>query len=66
MNWHVIHRGHIAIAKTTKIERLSENLKVYDFTHTAEEYAAIDVLNCNARFFNPVQWAHFLNAPLFE
>ena len=66
LNWHVKHRGHIVIPKTAKVERLSENLRVYDFELTKEEYEKIDELNCNARFFNPKNWASYLNAPLFE
>jgi diketogulonate reductase-like aldo/keto reductase len=66
LNWHVKHRGHIVIPKTTKLERLTENLKCFDFTLTPEEYQAIDDLECNARFFNPKFWGQFLNAPMFE
>jgi diketogulonate reductase-like aldo/keto reductase len=52
LNWH-LHRGHVIIPKTTKVERLSENFNVYDFTLTDEEYASISALDRNARFFNP-------------
>ncbi len=37
LNWH-LHRGHIIIPKTCKVERLRENILVYDFQLTEEEY----------------------------
>ncbi len=53
LNWHIVHRKNIIIPKTSKVERLSENINVYDFTLTEEEYKQIDGLNKNARFFDP-------------
>ena len=38
LNWHVQHRGHVVIPKTTKVERLSENLLSYNFKLSEEEY----------------------------
>jgi diketogulonate reductase-like aldo/keto reductase len=66
LNWHVQHRGHVVIPKTTKVERLSENLLSYNFKLSEEEYLEIDKLANGARFFNPANWGSFLNAPLFE
>ncbi len=53
LNWHIKGRGHLIIPKTTKVERLGENQKVYDFTLTPEEYASVSALDQNARLFNP-------------
>ena len=51
LNWH-LNQGHVIIPKTTKVARLGENIEVYDFKLTPEEYASISALNKNARFFN--------------
>ena len=51
LNWH-LYRGHVIIPKTTKVERLSENFQVFDFTLTTDEYESISGLDQNARFFN--------------
>ncbi len=51
LNW-ALWRGHVIIPKTTKVERLAENLQVYDFAMTEEEYQSISSLDKNARFFN--------------
>jgi diketogulonate reductase-like aldo/keto reductase len=55
----------VVIPKTTKVERLSENLQSYNFKLSEEEYLEIDKLANGARFFNPANWGSFLNAPLF-
>ncbi len=53
LNWHIKGRGHMVIPKTTKLERLEENIQIYDFTMTDEEYKKITALNRDARLFNP-------------
>ena len=63
LNWH-LHRNHTIIPKTSKIERLRENLLVYDFKMTEEEYAQVESLNKRARFYDPLLqdgfgWAHW-------
>lgn len=52
LNWH-LWRGHQIIPKTTKVARLAENINVWDFKLTEEEYESISGLNKDARFFNP-------------
>jgi aldehyde reductase len=68
LNWHVKHRNHIIIPKTTKVERLSENFQVYDFSLTSEEYESISALNRNARFYNfkYLKEYGFNNIPYFD
>lgn len=48
-----IQRGNAVIPKTTKPERLKENLSIDDFSLTDTEMAAIDDLNINRRFNDP-------------
>ncbi len=48
LRWHIEH-GVIAIPKSVKPHRISENLDVFDFTLTAEEVAAIDTLDTGGR-----------------
>jgi len=44
LNWH-LHIGMIIIPKTSKPERLSENINVFDFKLTEEEYTHISGLD---------------------
>ena len=64
MNWH-LHRGHIIIPKTTNEERLTENLSVYDFNLTQEEYEQITQLDEGVRFYNPERYSSWNNLPYF-
>jgi D-xylose reductase len=48
-----IQRGCSVITKTTKTERLQENLDVFDFALADDEMAAISALNKNRRFNDP-------------
>ena len=52
LRWGV-QRGCSVITKTTKVERLKENLDVFDFDLTEEEMTAISALNKNRRFNDP-------------
>lgn len=52
LRWGV-QRGTAIIPKTSRIERLRENLAVFDFSLTAQEMEAISALNCNRRFNDP-------------
>ena len=44
LRWH-LEVGNIAIPKSTTIERIHDNLNVYDFTLKTDEVAAISALN---------------------
>jgi diketogulonate reductase-like aldo/keto reductase len=60
LRWHVQQDGVVAIPRTTRKERLAENLDIFDFTLTDAEMAAISALGSrNARIcdfdFSP-QW----------
>ena len=48
-----IQRGCSVITKTTKPQRLQENLQVFDFALSDDEMAAISALNKNRRFNDP-------------
>lgn len=52
LRWGV-QRGTAIIPKTTKAERLKENLSIFDFELTQDEMAAISELNSNRRFNDP-------------
>jgi D-xylose reductase len=58
LRWGV-QRGCSVITKTTKVERLKENLDVFDFALTEQEMKAISALNKNRRFNDP---GHFCEA----
>lgn len=53
LNWH-LHRGHTVIPKTAKVERLRENITVWDFTMSEEDYEKITKLDQRARFYDPL------------
>ena len=44
LRWHLQH-DLVVIPRTSKVERLPENLDVFDFTLTDDEMAAIDALD---------------------
>jgi D-xylose reductase len=52
LRWGV-QRGCSVITKTTKVERLKENLDVFNFNLTEQEMEAISGLNKNRRFNDP-------------
>lgn len=52
LRWGV-QRGCAVIPKTSKLERLKENLSVFDFQLSDEEMQQISALNSNRRFNDP-------------
>lgn len=61
LRWH-LQRGVVVIPKSTRIERMQENLNVFDFSLTREEMAAIGALDKKQSAFfshqdpNMVEW----------
>jgi len=62
-------RGYAIIPKTSKVERMTENKSLFDFTLSDEEMTTITALNRNRRFNDP---GHFCEAafgtyfPIYE
>ncbi|MEM6513909.1 MAG: aldo/keto reductase [Pseudomonadota bacterium] len=56
LRWGV-QRGTSIIPKTTKKERLAENLDIFGFTLSDDEMTAISALNQNRRFNDPGEFA---------
>ena len=52
LRWGV-QRGNAIIPKTSRPERLAENLDIFDFELTDQEMDAISALNINRRFNDP-------------
>jgi len=48
-----IQRGTAVVPKTSRPERLAENLALFDFELSAEEMGAISALDCGRRFNDP-------------
>jgi D-xylose reductase len=48
-----VQRGTAVVAKTSRSERLAENLALFDFELSTDEMAAISALNRNRRFNDP-------------
>ncbi len=62
LRW-VTQRGIAVIPKSNNINRLRDNLTVYDFDLTEEELKAIGDLNINLRFNDPYSWP---TVPIFD
>ena len=50
LRW-VVQRGIVALAKTTRKERMQENLAVFDFELSGEDMAAITTLDAQTSSF---------------
>ncbi len=56
LRWGV-QRGTSIVPKTSRVERLKENLAIFDFELTEEQMQNISALNLNRRFNDPGQFA---------
>ncbi|MBI1315226.1 aldo/keto reductase [bacterium] len=52
LRW-AVQRGTAVVPKTSRVERMRENLSINDFSLTDDEMAAISALNRNRRFNDP-------------
>ena len=52
LRW-AVQRGTVAIPKSSKIERVIENMTIFDFNLSQAEMGVIDSLNKNKRFNDP-------------
>ena len=55
LRWN-LQRGNAVVVKSSKLERLEENIAVHDFTLADDEMAAITALNRNRRFNDPADF----------
>lgn len=55
LNW-AVSRGTITIPKSIHLQRISENINIFDFELTKEEQAGINSLNKNFRVVDPISW----------
>ncbi|MFO1497438.1 MAG: aldo/keto reductase [Verrucomicrobiota bacterium] len=68
LRWGV-QRGTAVVPKTTRLDRLKENLAVFDFELSDEDMKALSGMNCQRRFNDP---GHFCEAafgrffPIYE
>ena len=54
------------MVKTSKIERLPENIGLFSFELSDDEMAKIDALDQNMRLFNPIHWGGtWANVPYY-
>jgi D-xylose reductase len=62
-----IQRGVSVIPKSTKVERIVENMNIFNFELSSEEMDRIASLNCNLRFNNPGVFCKFMGGaiPIF-
>jgi D-xylose reductase len=68
LRW-AVQRGTAVVPKTSRPERLAENLAVFDFALAAEEMDAISSLNRNRRFNDPGHFGELAFntfCPIFE
>ena len=52
LRW-AVQRGTVAIPKSSKLERLAENIALFDFALTEAEMGTLDSLNKNRRYNDP-------------
>ena len=66
LRWGV-QRGYNMVPKSTQLERLKENLSVFDFELPAEDMAAISALDRHRRFNDPGVYTKFMGEyyPIF-
>ena len=55
LRW-AIQRGTIVMPKTERVERLRENIDVFDFELNADEMQAISKLNKNERYLDSAEF----------
>jgi diketogulonate reductase-like aldo/keto reductase len=56
LRW-LIQKGAIVIPRTSKVERLTENMSIFDFALTPQEMAEVDALAKPAGRVVSVGWA---------
>jgi diketogulonate reductase-like aldo/keto reductase len=49
LRWQVQQAGVVAIPRSSKPERIAQNLRVFDFALEADEMAALDALRARQR-----------------
>lgn len=66
LRWNV-QRGCSVIPKSSKVERIVENMNIFNFELTEEEMTRISSLNCYLRFNNPGVFCKFMGGaiPIF-
>lgn len=65
LNYMTKHMGVIVIPKTEKVERLKENLNVFDFELAKEEVEKIKSLDAGIRTTKPQEMKQFAYIDLF-
>ncbi len=60
-----LQRGTSLIAKTTRVDRLKENLRLFDFELESDDMAAISGLNNNRRFNDPAVFCERMFGKLY-
>ena len=62
LRWGLQH-GMSLIPKTTKVDRMVENLDVFGFELTPAEMSTLDALNCNKRYNDPAEFCKDMGGP---
>lgn len=65
LNYMTKHMGVIVIPKTEKVERLKENLNVFDFELAKEEVEKIKSLDAGIRTIKPQELKNFAYIDMF-
>ena len=68
LRW-AVQRGTVAIPKSSKVERVIENITLFDFSLTQAEMKVIDSLDKNRRYNDPGVYAEAAfgtYCPIFE
>ena len=58
LNWH-LHGGHVVIPSSMNRDRQKENLDIFDFTMTHEEYERVTLMDEGARMYDPKYYSEY-------
>ena len=58
LNWH-LNRGHAIIPSTFNLDRQKENLNIFDFKLSEDDYERITELDKNARMYDPKYYKEY-------
>lgn len=63
LNWHV-HNHHVIFPRMTQEKHFAENMEIFDWEMSEDDYKKISGMNKNARYYNVVPTEDFCFVPI--